>query len=195
MSINSGCPQGVCEYPIGVIVCEDKADMLKVERETHKQFKAYRANGEWFELVDEISEHIQEFTDTESGKAFLEEDRENYRENHRENHRERYQKDPEYRESHLERSRVNRKSPEYRERRNKHQRERYQKDPEYRENYRERNRKHRKDPEYRKRDRESQRERRKDPEYRERENKRRREKHARKKREKQPINGQQLQLF
>ena len=152
--INNGCPQGICEYPIGVIVCEDKADMRKVERTTQKQFKAYRTNGEWFELTDEISEYIQEFTDTESGKRFIEEDRERKNKRQREYDRERYQNDAEVRERYQNDS-------EHRERQQKRQRERYQNDSEFREHQKKYQREYR----------------------------------ARKKRENQPINGQQLGLF
>ena len=125
VALNNGCPQGICDYPIGVIICEDKADMLKVERASQKQFKACRANGEWFELTDEISEYIQEFTDTESSKRFVEEDRERERERGREIDRERHRKRyPErreyYREYYRERYQNN---PEIRERKNKSERE------------------------------------------------------------------------
>ena len=78
--IQTGCPLGIPEYPAGVIICEDKADMLKVEKASQERFKAYRTHGEWFELTSEISEYIQDFTDTESGKAFVDEDRESARE-------------------------------------------------------------------------------------------------------------------
>ena len=141
--INSGCPQGICAYPIGVIVCEDKDDMLKTEKALHRQFKAYRANGEWFELVDEISDYIREFTDTESGKRFVEKDREDLRERLQESDRERYQNNPEVRKRHSENQRKRMADPEYRKRHNQYQRKAY----------------------------------------------------AHKKRENQPINGQQLQLF
>ena len=170
--IQTGCPLPLCEYPAGVIVCEDEQDMRKVERATHKQFKAHRMQGEWFELADEISEHIQAFTDTESGKAFVDEGR---------------QKEREYQRK--------RSTPEYRE----YCRERYANDPEYRKHLLENQRKRRREryannPEYRKRKRERERERRKDPKVRKRENKRARERYARKKRENQQINGQQLTL-
>ena len=185
-AINNGCPQGICDYPIGVIICEDKADMIKTEKALHIQFKAYRTRGEWFELTDEISDYIREFTDTESGKAFVEEDGKNYRKNYRK----RYQNDPEYRERILERDRERyQNDPEYRERRREGSRERYQNDPEIRERRNEHQRKrYQNDPEHRERRREySQR-----PEVKERRNKRNQGNYARKKRENQPINGQQL---
>lgn len=96
--IQNGCPIRLCEYPAGVIICQDKDDMLKVEKATQKQFKAYRTQGEWFTLAPKISEHIEGFTDTESGKAFVDESRE--AKNKRQNERkwERYQNDPEFRE-------------------------------------------------------------------------------------------------
>ena len=177
VGISIGCPLPLCEYPSGVIVCEDKADMLKVENAHHNQFKAYQTNGEWFELPDEISEYIKVFTDTESSKRFMEEDRERKNKRYRERQRERYHNDPEVRERALERSRESRKAPEYRERKQKYDRERHHNDPEYRERQQER-----------------QRESRKAPEYRERKQKYDREYRARKKRERQQISGQQLML-
>ena len=183
--INNGCPHPLCKYPIGVIVCENKEDMLKVEKTNQRQFKAHRTNGEWFELVDEMSEYIREFTDTESGKSFVEEGRKDKHKHDRER-----RKDPEAREYQQEYQRERSKDPEHMERERERNRKR-SKDPKVREHNRER----RKDPKVRERNRKRNREYRKDPEVRERHNKQNREYRVRKKREKQSINGQQLELF
>ena len=212
--IKTGNHTPMCGYPTGVIVCEDKGDMIKTEKALHRQFKAQRAHGEWFNITPEISGYIQEFTDTESGKAFVEEGRERKREynrersqdpEYRERRRERSQ-DPEYRES----QREYRNDPENRERQKKRSREynrkRYQNDPEYRERQKKLQRERSQDPEYKKRKREHNRKRyQNDPEVREyhreynarpknkeRQQEYQREYNARKKRKKQPINGQQL---
>ena len=136
--IKTGNHTPMCGYPTGVIVCEDKGDMIKTEKALHRQFKAQRAHGEWFNITPEISGYIQEFTDTESGKAFVEEGRERKREYNRER-----SQDPEYRERRRERSREYRNDPENRERQKKRSREynrkRYQNDPEVREYHREYN--------------------------------------------------------
>lgn len=180
--LQNGCPLPLCKCPAGVIVCEDYENMLKVEKASQDRFKAYRTIREWFRLTDEISTYIQDFTDTESGKCFVEEGR--GRKNKRERER---TKDPELRKHQRERNRERenkrnreryQKDHEYRERRNKRRRERYQNDPEYRESVNKRNQ-----------------QRRNDPEYREGVNKRRRERRSREKRKNQSIRGQQLSLI
>ena len=162
-SLYNGCPQGICEYPSGVIVCENGRDVRKVELSHHKQFKAYRTSGEWFKLVDEISEYIQEFTDTESGKKFVKEGKEHRRESIREHGRE-YRKDPEVRKRRQEYHREYRNDPEYREREQE-----YRKDPEVRKHKQEYYREYNQRPENRERQQKRCRERyQNDPEYRER---------------------------
>ena len=134
--IQNGCPIRLCEYPAGVIICQDKDDMLKVEKATQKQFKAYKTQGEWFTLTPKISEHIEGFTDTESGKAFVDESRE--AKNKRQNERkwERYQNDPEYHKKqkkyHRERNHERKNDPDFLENRRNRDRERLN-DPEFRE--------------------------------------------------------------
>ena len=195
---------------LGVILCKDKGEMLRIEKTTRKQFKAYRTSGEWFRLTTKISDYIQEYTDTLSGKIFYEEDKQKVLERQRERDRE-YRKDPQNRERQREYNREHRKDPEVRERDREYRRE-HRKDPEVRERDREYNRERRKDPEVRERDREHQREYRqrpevrerdreyqrelrKTPEYKEYQRKYHRESYHRKKREKQSINGHQLTLF
>ena len=198
--IRYGCPS-LCEYPAGVIVCKDKKSMLKTERTMHRQFKKHRTGGEWFTLTDEISAYIQEFTDTEAGKRFLEEDRERerkrkrspeYRKYQREYHRKRYHNDPDFREHILKADRKRKQKRrqndrEYRERmqerERKYWRKRYYNNLEYRECEKERNQKYR------------QKRYQNDPEYREYQKKYQREYRARKKREALLENGQQLSLF
>ena len=133
-SLQNGCPLPICEYPKGVINCEDKEQMLKVERVIQKQFSACRTIGEWFSFTPEISNYIQEFADTQLGRVLLEADRK------------RYQNDPELRERQREYQRKSRKDPKNRGRELEIQRERerqLRKDPEVRERQREYDRKYR----------------------------------------------------
>ena len=213
-AIKTGCPLLICEYPIGVIVCENATEMRKVEKALQKKFKTHRTQGEWFNLTDEIYAYIQEFSDTESGERFIEEgrecdkasdekrrespeykkrkesseNRERSQKYQHEYYKERYQNDPEYRERKLANCRGRyQNDPEYQESNKKYQRERYQNDPEYRERKRELSR------EYRRR------KKRKDPEFMKRERERNRKYYAHKKAERLAEKGQsnkskQLQL-
>ena len=186
IAIQIGCPLPLCKYPAGVIVCEDKDKMRKVERTTQKQFKAFRTQGEWFTLTDEICEYIQEFTDTKLGKAFVDEGREHQRES--------FQANPEYRERQREWHREYNARPEVKER----QRE-YNARPEVKERRREREKERLKDPEKKERRRKYQREWQRgyeaSPEVRKRKRERDRKRYARKKREALLENGQQMSLF
>ena len=179
-SIQTGNPQKI--ELLGVIQCEDEKDMLKREKALHRKFKPHRTQGEWFMVIPEISEYIQEFADDELGQQILEDGREadikaqrkaqreryrsdpEYRKASREASRERYRSDPEYREARREAKRKAdreryRRDPKVREKQNKARRERYRSDPEYRERL--------KDPKVREARREADRERyRGDPEYR-----------------------------
>ena len=136
--IQSGCPLPLVEYPIGVIVCENKPEMLKVERFTQRQFKAYRVQGEWFRFAHEISEYIEKFTNTEIGKVFVVEAREKLNKDYIKRKWERYQNNPELHEKEKKRQREyyherHQNDPEYRERKRERDRERLKNDPEYRE--------------------------------------------------------------
>ena len=71
--IQNGCPDPI--QLLGVILCEDETDMRRRETELHIQFQEYNTVGEWFRFTSELAEYIQKFTDTQSGKVFLEEDR------------------------------------------------------------------------------------------------------------------------
>ena len=118
-AIQTGCPLPINEYPNGVIVCQGKDEMLRVEKASQKQFKAYRTHGEWFNLTPEISEYIVKVADTKSGKVFMEngrqaenrylcewrknpENREAQRQYKREWQREKLDNDPEWREARRE---------------------------------------------------------------------------------------------
>ena len=199
IAIQIGCPLPLCKYPAGVIVCEDKDKMRKVERTTQKQFKAFRTQGEWFTLTDEICEYIQEFTDTKLGKAFVDEGREHQRES--------FQANPEYRERQREWHREYNARPEVKERQREYnarpevkerQRE-YNARPEVKERRREREKERLKDPEKKERRRKYQREWQRgyeaSPEVRKRKRERDRKRYARKKREALLENGQQMSLF
>ena len=193
LGIQTGCPIPLGEL-LGIILCKNKDEMLKVENQLKKRFKEYKTRGEWFLRVAEIDTYIQEFT--ESGQDVLEEDQQKNLDSQRERERERI-KDPEYRKqrrkTQREHDRERRKDLEYRERQHEYNRER-RKNPEYRESDRERAReryqnntkirenqlknkrdRYQNDPEVRERAREYQRERAKDPEYRERESDRRKD--------------------
>ena len=119
--IRNGCPDPL--KLLGIIVCRDKAEMLRREREIHRQFKKFRTVGEWFRLVTEISEYIEEFT--ECGEDILDECREGY--NNKQNQWQ--QATPERRAKNREYN----KCPENRKHRNRNLREKYSNDPDYRE--------------------------------------------------------------
>ena len=110
--IQTGCPEPITL--LGVILCRNKSEILKREKDIQRKFKAYKTVGEWFKNASEILSYLEDFI--VSGQDILEEDYQRHRERDRERNRERYQNDPEYRES-----------------KNKRKRERYQNDPEYRE--------------------------------------------------------------
>ena len=143
MGIRNGCPLPLSEYPIGVIFCEDKGDMLKTEKAIHRQFKADRTQGEWFHLTTEISEYIKIVADTKSGKMLVEKDRKILRK--RENQR---RSDPEDKE----RRRQYRQQPEVKERRREYKRE-YRQQPEVKASEKKKKQEYRQQPEVKKRSR------------------------------------------
>ena len=83
-NVQIGCPEPITL--LGVILCRNKSEMIKREKDIQRKFKAYKTVGEWFKNASEILSYLEEFI--VSGQDIWEEDYQ----------RERYQNDPEYRE-------------------------------------------------------------------------------------------------
>ena len=153
-----GCPIPI--KLVGIITCEDKSEMLKYERAIHNNFQVHNTVGEWFRLVPEISDYIED--STELGKDVLESDSIAYRKKERKRQSVR-EYDP---EQAREYRRQYRQRPEVKERRREEKR-RYRQKPENKEKdrkrkqtaaYKEKQRLYRQRPEVKERKREYQRE-------------------------------------
>ena len=133
ISIQTGCPDPI--KLLGVIQCQDKIEMNSIEKDLHQRFQQYQTIGEWFRLVPEILNVIQE--STESGQDILESDYRAFCDRNakqfKDRNRQYYRDNEEYRERNKQRGRERFKNdPEYRKRQNQSRRERYHSDPEYR---------------------------------------------------------------
>ena len=67
--IQVGCPKPITL--LGVILCRNKSEMIKREKDIHRKFKAYKTVGEWFKNASEILSYLEEFI--VSGQDILEE--------------------------------------------------------------------------------------------------------------------------
>ena len=157
---------------LGVILYPSEQEMRDAERVIHKRFAEYNTKGEWFSWGDEIEVYIQAHFDKELGERILKDDHECL----------------------IEHNREYRARPEVKKRERERQRE-YNARPEVKKHSQERRLKYRARPEVKKRRREQQRKYNACPEVRQRKREYMRKYRARKKRENQQINGQQLSFF
>ena len=112
--IQNGCPDPI--QLLGVILCEDETDMRRRETELHIQFQEHNTVGEWFRLVTDISDFIEDFA--EVGQSILQEDHQSNlgrcRKHREQNHEKNLERKRKYREQNREKIRA--RDSEYRKR-------------------------------------------------------------------------------